>query len=164
MILSFGKPFIYERNEFNNSKSNNSNSYNSSLDINGINWQDKIDNLDTFTYVKELIELRKKLAVFDLYKSEDIKKVLTFVDGLEDFLIAYRINFKNKKIYLVFNALKNDYELDDITRNKIFNEERELVKIFNKKGKINKRLNVSDIKKISKYSVNVYVGGKYYGL
>ena len=75
MFLSFGKPFIYEGTEFNNSKSNNSNSYNSSLDINGINWQDKIDNLETFTYVKELIELRKKLEVFDLYKSEDIKKV-----------------------------------------------------------------------------------------
>ena len=164
LFLSFGKPFIYEGTEFNNSKSNNSNSYNSSLDINGINWQDKIDNLETFTYVKELIELRKKLEVFDLYKSEDIKKVLIFVDGLEDFLIAYKINFENKKIYLVFNALKNDYELDDITRNKIFNEQRELVKIFNKKGKINKRLNVSDIKKISKYSVNVYVGGEYYGL
>lgn len=66
-------------------------------------------------------------------------------------MIAYKINFENKKIYLVFNALKNDYELDDITRNKMFNEERELVKIFNKKGKINKRLNVSDIKK----SVNI---------
>ena len=64
----------------------------------------------------------------------------------------------------MFNALKNDYELDDKIRNKIFNDERELVKIFDKKGKINKRLNVSDIKKISKYSVNVYVGGEDYGL
>lgn len=59
LFLSFGKPFIYEGNEFNNTKLNNSNSYNSSLSVNGVNWQDKIDNLEMFEYVKDLIKLRK---------------------------------------------------------------------------------------------------------
>lgn len=164
LFLSFGKPFIYEGSEFNNSKSNNGNSYNAPLSINGIDWQDKIDNIETFSFVKDLISLRKKLEVFKLVKKDDIKKALTFVDGLEDFLLAYKINFEGKKIYVVINALKNDVEIDDYKRDKIFDKEIELVKIFDKEGNINKRLNVSDMKKFSKHSINVYIKGENYGL
>lgn len=164
LFLSFGKPFIYEGSEFNNSKSNNGNSYNAPLSINGIDWQDKIDNIETFSFVKDLISLRKKLEVFKLVKKDDIKKALTFVDGLEDFLLAYKINFEGKKIYVVINALKNDVEIDDYKREKIFDKEIELVKIFDKEGNINKRLNVSDMKKFSKHSINVYIKGENYGL
>lgn len=164
LFLSFGKPFIYEGSEFNNSKSNNGNSYNAPLSINGIDWQDKINNIETFSFVKDLISLRKKLEVFKLVKKDDIKKALTFVDGLEDFLLAYKINFEGKKIYVVINALKNDVEIDDYKRDKIFDKEIELVKIFDKEGNINKRLNVSDMKKFSKHSINVYIKGENYGL
>ena len=164
LFLSFGKPFIYEGSEFNNSKSNNGNSYNAPLSINGIDWQDKINNIETFSFVKDLISLRKKLEVFKLVKKDDIKKALTFVDGLEDFLLAYKINFEGKKIYVVINALKNDVEIDDYKREKIFDKEIELVKIFDKEGNINKRLNVSDMKKFSKHSINVYIKGENYGL
>lgn len=164
LFLSFGKPFIYEGTEFNNSKSNNGNSYNAPLSINGIDWQDKINNIETFSFVKDLISLRKKLEVFKLVKKDDIKKALTFVDGLEDFLLAYKINFEGKKIYVVINALKNDVEIDDYKRDKIFDKEIELVKIFDKEGNINKRLNVSDMKKFSKHSINVYIKGENYGL
>ena len=164
LFLSFGKPFIYEGSEFNNSKSNNGNSYNAPLSINGIDWQDKINNIETFSFVKDLISLRKKLEVFKLVKKDDIKKALTFVDGLEDFLLAYKINFEGKKIYVIINALKNDVEIDDYKRDKIFDKEIELVKIFDKEGNINKRLNVSDMKKFSKHSINVYIKGENYGL
>lgn len=164
LFLSFGKPFIYEGSEFNNSKSNNGNSYNAPLSINGIDWQDKINNIETFSFVKDLISLRKKLEVFKLVKKDDIKKALTFVDGLEDFLLAYKINFEGKKIYVVINALKNDVEIDDYKREKIFDKEIELVKIFDKEGNINKRLNVSEMKKFSKHSINVYIKGENYGL
>lgn len=164
LFLSFGKPFIYEGIEFNNSKSNNGNSYNAPLSINGIDWQDKINNIETFSFVKDLISLRKKLEVFKLVKKDDIKKALTFVDGLEDFLLAYKINFEGKKIYVVINALKNDVEIDDYKRDKIFDKEIELVKIFDKEGNINKRLNVSEMKKFSKHSINVYIKGENYGL
>ena len=164
LFLSFGKPFIYEGSEFNNSKSNNGNSYNAPLSINGIDWQDKINNIETFSFVKDLISLRKKLEVFKLVKKDDIKKALTFVDDLEDFLLAYKINFEGKKIYVVINALKNDVEIDDYKRDKIFDKEIELVKIFDKEGNINKRLNVSDMKKFSKHSINVYIKGENYGL
>ena len=164
LFLSFGKPFIYEGSEFSNSKSNNCNSYNAPLSINGIDWQDKINNIETFSFVKDLISLRKKLEVFKLVKKDDIKKALTFVDDLEDFLLAYKINFEGKKIYVVINALKNDVEIDDYKRDKIFDKEIELVKIFDKEGNINKRLNVSDMKKFSKHSINVYIKGENYGL
>ena len=164
LFLSFGKPFIYEGSEFNNSKSNNGNSYNAPLSINGIDWQDKINNIETFSFVKDLISLRKKLEVFKLVKKDDIKKALTFVDGLEDYLLAYKINFEGKKIYVVINALKNDVEIDDYKRDKIFDKEIELVKIFDKEGNINKRLNVSEMKKFSKHSINVYIKGENYGL
>ena len=164
LFLSFGKPFIYEGSEFNNSKSNNGNSYNAPLSINGIDWQDKINNIETFSFVKDLISLRKKLEVFKLVKKDDIKKALTFVDDLEDFLLAYKINFEGKKIYVVINALKNDVEIDDYKRDKIFDKEIELVKIFDKEGNINKRLNVSEMKKFSKHSINVYIKGENYGL
>ena len=164
LFLSFGKPFIYEGTEFNNSKSNIANSYNSPLSINGIDWQDKIDNFETFKFVKELISLRKNLDVFKLVNKDDIKKVLTFVEDLEDNLIAYKICFENKKIYIVFNGAKDDVGIDEFKRKKIFGDEISLVKIFDKMGKINERINVSEIGCFSKHSVNVYIRGENYGL
>lgn len=164
LFLSFGKPFIYEGTEFNNSKNNNSNSYNLPLSINGIDWQDKIDNFETFTFVKDLICLRKKLEVFNLVKKDDIRQALSFVEDLEDNLIAYRICFKNKKIYVIFNGLNDDVAVDDFKRKKIFGEEISLVKIFDKRGKINKRINVFEINNFGKHSVNVYIRGENYGL
>ena len=164
LFLSFGKPFIYEGTEFNNSKNNNSNSYNLPLSINGIDWQDKIDNFETFTFVKDLIWLRKKLEVFNLVKRDDIRQALSFVDDLEDNLIAYKIYFKNKKIYIIFNGLNDDVAVDDFKRKKIFGEEISLVKIFDKKGKINKKIKVSELDHFSKHSVNVYIRGENYGL
>ncbi|PMC82510.1 type I pullulanase [Anaerococcus hydrogenalis] len=164
LFLSFGKPFIYEGNEFNNTKSNNSNSYNSSLSVNGVNWQDKIDNLEMFEYVKDLIKLRKKLKIFNVIKSSEIKKSLTFIENLEDHIIAYKIKNRDILVYIVINALDKDIYIDENLKNKIFEGEKDLVKIFNQKGIINERLDISEVNYLGKKSANVYIRGEKNGL
>ncbi|MDY3007214.1 type I pullulanase [Anaerococcus porci] len=160
IFLSFGTPFIYEGNEFNNSKQNNRNSYNAGLSINGIDWKDKIHNLSTYTYVKSLIELRKELNVFNIYKSSLIKSKLKFIEGLDDNLISYTIEDKNKRIYVVFNASSSEVKLNKTLRDNIFSKDDIVRKVFSKMGKINNKINVSNIENFEKISVNVYIGGE----
>lgn len=164
IFLSFGTPFIYEGNEFNNSKSNNRNSYNAGLKVNGIDWEDKIKNLKTFAYVKSLIKLRKDLRVFRTYKRNEIRKKLKFIDGLDDNLLAYVIKDYNKRIYFVLNASTEEVRLNKTIRNMIFGEEINIRKVFSKLGKINNKINVADLDFFEKLSVNVYIGGKDYEL
>lgn len=160
IFLSFGTPFIYEGNEFNNSKDNNRNSYNAGLKINGIDWEDKLKNLSTFKYVKSLIKLRKDLGVFNTYKSIEIREKLKFVDGLDDNLISYKINDSNRNIYVIFNGSNCDVKLNKTLRKMIFSKDNNIRKIFSKLGKINNKINVDDIENIEKISVNVYIGGE----
>ena len=164
LFLSFGKPFIYEGNEFNNSKDNNSNSYNSSLNINGINWLDKINNIEMYDFVKDLIKIRKKIGAFKWTKPSDIKNSLIFIDDLDDHIIAYKIKFFDKTYYFIINALDKEVDINQNMRDRIFGLDKSLVKIFNQKGIINKRLSVSDVKKIGKLSANIYVKGEKNGL
>lgn len=160
LFLSFGKPFIYEGNEFNNSKNNNRNSYKSGLKINAINWQDKIDNLETFSYVKDLIYLRKNLKVFNNSENLFIRKNLTFVEGLDDCLIAYKIRDDKKIVFIVLNASFDDISLNKTIKKQIFGDNDNLTKVFSKMGKINERINVSNIKTIQRHSANVYIKGE----
>lgn len=161
LFLSFATPFIFEGNEFNNSKQNNRNSYNSGLSVNGINWEDKLKNLATYEYVKSLIGLRKNLGVFNIHEADQIRSSLSFVEGLDDWLIAYVIKDCDRKIYVIFNASHNDVKFNKSIRELIFGRENSLTKIFSKMGKINSRIDVCDIDKIERISTNVYIGGRY---
>lgn len=163
IMLSFGKPFIYEGNEFNHSKKNDSNSYNSPLSVNAIKWEHKKNNIEIFNYTKDLIELRKNIEAFKYTSKDEIENRLKFIEGLEDSLIGYILD--NKYIVLI-NANGHDMFVSWNILDEYFkaNKDKKIVKVFDKEG-INKiSLEATDGLSLESLSVNVYKIGDTYGL
>ena len=111
-----------------------------------------------------LYKLRKKLKVFNKTESYFIRKNLTFIENLDDFLIAYKINDNKNTIYIVLNAGFDDISLNKTIRKQIFGNNNNLIKVFSKMGKMKKRIDVSDMEIIKRHSANVYIKGENNGL
>ncbi|MDO5047436.1 MAG: type I pullulanase [Anaerococcus sp.] len=157
LFLSFGKPFIYEGNEFNHSKNNDANSYRSPLTNNGIKWQDKVDNIEIFNYLRDLIKLRKSIKPLSLTKAEDIRKSLRFMDKLDPSLIIYEIIEGNKSYLITINAAnKKDAISSDSIRGFLGEGREKITKIFSKKGINKERVDLSQGLILDKKSVEVY--------
>lgn len=158
IMLSYGKPFLYEGNEFNHSKHNDRNSYNSPLFINAINWKEKQDNQNIFNYSKDIISLRKELKVFNESDPDKIRENLTFIDGLDNSIIAYKIKTDKTYILVAINAGNSTL---NISKEKIsvFLECKnlEIKRIFSKEGKDNSKVKTISLEE---RSVNVYKIGE----
>ena len=154
VLLSFGKPFLYEGNEFNHSKNNDRNSYNSPLFINAINWQEKEENIDIFNYTKDLIALRKNVKVFNKINPVAIRESLSFMENIEDNLIIYKVKASDYYILVAINASNEDKHIDN-KKLKSFIGYHDFImdKIFGKEGKNNSR--IEDLV-LDRLSVNVY--------
>ena len=163
IMLSFGKPFIYEGNEFNHSKKNDANSYRSPLYVNAINWADKENNKEIFTYTKNLISLRKSIEAFKYTDYKEIEKRLKFIEGLDDSLIGYCID---KKYLVLINA--NGHEMfvghDKLTNYLGIEKFNKIEKIFDKEGINNINIDISHGINLESLSINVYKIGDAYGL
>lgn len=68
LMLSQGTPFFYMGDEFGNSQKGNNNPYCQDNDITWLNWKDISKNQEMYSFVKELIALRKSTGVFHLTK------------------------------------------------------------------------------------------------
>ncbi len=154
VLLSFGKPFLYEGNEFNHSKNNDRNSYNSPLFINAINWQEKEENIEIFSYTKDLIALRKDVKVFNKVNPVAIRESLSFMENIEDSLIIYKVKASDYYILVAINASNEDKHIDN-KKLKSFIGYHDFImdKIFGKEGKNNSR--IEDLV-LDRLSVNVY--------
>ena len=163
IMLSFGKPFIYEGNEFNHSKKNDANSYRSPLYVNAIDWADKENNKEIFTYTKNLISLRKSVEAFKYTDYKEIEKRLKFIEGLDDSLIGYSLD---KKYLVLINA--NGHEMfvghDKLTNHLGIEKFNKIEKIFDKEGINNINIDISHGINLESLSVNVYKIGDAYGL
>lgn len=163
IMLSFGKPFIYEGNEFNHSKKNDANSYRSPLYVNAINWADKENNKEIFTYTKNLISLRKSIEAFKYTDYKEIEKRLKFIEGLDDSLIGYSLD---KKYLVLINA--NGHEMcvgyEKLTNHLGIEKFNKIEKIFDKEGINNINIDISHGINLESLSVNVYKIGDAYGL
>ncbi|WP_363316079.1 type I pullulanase [uncultured Anaerococcus sp.] len=158
IMLSFGKPFLYEGNEFNHSKKNDRNSYNSPLFINAINWKEKQDNQSIFTYTKDIIALRKDIKVFNESNPDKIREKLSFMDELEDSLIIYKIKYNNSYILVAINVSDSVKSIEKDKLNDFLSYKNpQIDKIFGKEGKDNNRLEYLDIEE---RSINVYKIGE----
>lgn len=107
VLLAQGIPFIHAGNEFLRSKNMNTNSYNSPTSINAIDWSLKEKNLQTFNYVKDLIDFRKSYPQFNLCNAETIRDKVRFLDtNTQENLIAYTVELKKEHKYfiLIFNG------------------------------------------------------------
>lgn len=163
IMLSFGKPFIYEGNEFNHSKKNDANSYRSPLYVNAIDWADKENNKEIFTYTKNLISLRKSIEAFKYTDYNEIEKRLKFIEGLDDSLIGYSLD---KKYLVLINV--NVHEMfvgyDKLTNHLGIEKFNKIEKIFDKEGINNINIDISHGINLESLSVNVYKIGDAYGL
>lgn len=165
IFLSFGKPFIYEGNEFNQTKNNEANSYRSPLKINSIKWNKKIENYDIFTYTKELIELRKSIKVLSQINPEDIRKSLTFMEDIDDSKILYKLEDENQTYLVAVNVNSHRSNIDKNKLDKLFSKrDYKLTNIFSKKGINEVEVNTDQGLLLDDRSVNVYKLGERNGL
>lgn len=165
LFMSLGKPFIYQGNEFNNTKFNDSNSYSSPLKINAVDWKLKKKNYDLYLYVKDLIELRKENREFlSIIDPEEIRDNMKFFPNLPDSMIGYILKSDKDILMTIINA-GIDEEIIDFNSllegfNINLNNIKEIKKIFSKKGKINVSLGLGEKEQLDKLSINVYkIGG-----
>ncbi|MDF2520775.1 MAG: type pullulanase [Clostridia bacterium] len=107
VLTSEGIPFIQGGTKILRTKNGSHNSYNAGDMINKIDWSRKSTYMETYSYIKGLIELRRSQRVLTLDNAEDIKKSITFVDAPKK-SVAYMLSssFKDdfKNIVIIHNA------------------------------------------------------------
>ncbi len=114
VLTSQGIPFIHAGMEFLRTKKGVENSYNSPDDINEIDWNRKTQYAEVNSFIKNLIEVRKKHPAFRMPATELIVKNLEFMNmlskaGTTEGVIGYTLNGKAvgdkwKTIVVLFNA------------------------------------------------------------
>lgn len=80
LFTAQGVPFFHAGNEFLRDKKGHHNTYNASMSINGINWENKEKYYEFYNYVVDLIRLRKEYACLRMDDVEQIKSRLNFYE------------------------------------------------------------------------------------
>lgn len=123
ILTSQGIPFLQGGEEILRTKNGNPNSYNAGDEINAIDWSRKVKYHDIFDYYKGLIELRKNHPVFRMFRAEDIRKNLSFIDSPMG-TIAFTLNGLNygdswDTIFVIYNSLVYSVKVN-LTVNKMY--------------------------------------------
>ena len=132
LLLSLGTPMILGGDEFLRTQGGNNNAYCQNNEVSWYNWDLKKENIDNFTFIKKLIEFRKRHPAFhrpEFYLGKDstfnaIPDITWYDrDGKPadwdnmDHCLAYRLDGTEAEInadkddndfYLMFNASMND--------------------------------------------------------
>jgi isoamylase len=132
LMLSLGTPMILGGDEFLRTQNGNNNAYCQNNEVSWYNWDLKNENIDNFTFLKKLINFRKRHPAFhrpEFYLGKDSTfnaiPDITWYDchgNLADWdnmvhCLAYRLDGTEAEInadkddndfYLMFNASKND--------------------------------------------------------
>lgn len=103
ILLSMGIPFLHSGQEFARTKNGAHNTYRSSDLVNQIDWQRKDRYSDVVAYTKDLIALRKSLAIFRFDDIDLIRKHVTFSDLQNSILL---MEFKDVSAFGTFDHVK----------------------------------------------------------
>jgi pullulanase len=122
VLTSQGIPFLHAGVEMLRHKKGVENSFESSDEINQIDWNWKSDNQEVVAYYKKLIQLRKNHPAFRMTTTEAVQKHLKFFDLKEDNLIGYSISErangdKWEEILVYFNGNTKKIMIDIPTHN-----------------------------------------------
>lgn len=79
ILTSQGIPFIHAGQEFARTKGGDPNSYQSSDQVNQLDWDRKGEFLELYEYTKALIELRKQRPAFRLASGKEVREKLRFL-------------------------------------------------------------------------------------
>jgi pullulanase len=116
VLTSQGIPFLHAGSEFLRSKKGVENSFESPDSINAIDWDLKFENAEVFSYVKKLIELRKRNPEFwnsstnqEIYFKEFEKDA----NGLLSYLIVANSKApQSSKLQILFNGSGEEIWID----------------------------------------------------
>lgn len=116
VFTSQGVPFMLSGEELFRDKKGVHNSFESPDSINALNWDNKSQYKDLFSYYKQLIGLRKAHPAFRMGNAEQIRQHLVFLPTESDKVIAYTLNNhanedEAEQIVVIFNAGKNNAAL-----------------------------------------------------
>jgi len=92
LLTSQGVPFMQGGEEFGRTKGGDSNSYVSPDSVNEVDWSLKDKNHDLFTYVRDLIALRKAHPLFRLRTRDEISRRLKFLPAETGLALSYEID------------------------------------------------------------------------
>ena len=92
VLTSQGISFLHAGTEFLRTKRGVENSFNAGDSINAINWNDKLQYLDVYEYVKALIKMRKDHPAFRMITQSQIAGLIRFDEPTTKGLVAYEIN------------------------------------------------------------------------
>ena len=111
-LLSQGIPFIHAGQEFQRSKSGDSNSYQSGDEINSLKWNLVTKNAATRNYFKGLLSIRAAHPAFRSDNTSALKSNLKFLKTSDD-VIAYSLNGTQlgdtwKSIVVIHNSSKKN--------------------------------------------------------
>lgn len=120
LLTSQGLPFFHAGNSFMRTKYMDENSYMSPSDINGINWALKEENSELFNRIKNLIDMRKKLGIFNMKTKSEVFDKIKFYNHVRSDIIAYSIDDNEGKYLIVHNVSNNieSMELENFTDKK----------------------------------------------
>ena len=109
-LLSQGIPFLHAGQEFYRTKYGVENSYISGDAINAMNWKRRATEHETVEFVKKLIQLRKRHAVFRLRTHEEITQRLHLLSG-EPPLFGYTLLGDGKDFTIFINPTTEAREM-----------------------------------------------------
>jgi pullulanase len=92
LLTSQGVPFIHGGEEFARTKGGNNNSYDAPDSVNQVDWELKKQHLGLFTYVRDLIALRKAHPLFRLRTCGQVASRVKFKDPRNDRTLLFTVN------------------------------------------------------------------------
>jgi pullulanase len=91
LFTSQGVPFIHGGEEFGRTKFGHHNSYDAGDGVNQVDWTLKRDHHDLFTFVRDVIALRKAHPLFRLRTRQQVQSRVNFVGTPGDHVLMYTI-------------------------------------------------------------------------
>jgi pullulanase len=89
LLTAQGIPFLHGGEEFARTKYGHGNSYSAGDQINQWDWSLKAENYGLFSYVRDLIQLRKRHPIFRLRTSEEINERIKFLPAPSEKALLY---------------------------------------------------------------------------
>jgi pullulanase len=116
VLTAQGASFLHAGTEFLRTKNGVENSFDKGDMVNGIHWDLKTKNNNTYQFIKSLIQIRRAHPAFRMQTADQIATYLQFENNLPTGIIAYTINGAAvgdswKKIWVAYNGSQTEQTL-----------------------------------------------------
>jgi pullulanase len=92
LFTSQGVPFIHGGEEFARTKGGNNNSFEAPDSVNEVDWDLKKQHMDLFTFVRDVIALRKAHPMFRLRTKAEVRSRVQFVDPADHNALLFTVS------------------------------------------------------------------------